>query len=112
MDALQQLAAEAALRKMAASGWLDICTIDKILKTTGATPDKRAYDILSLLHCVHFNDMDAQIRAQLPTLLAEVLGGDPIDLVSAVKPKSPRNEVVLFEQPQQRGWLKRLTGGS
>ena len=111
MDNLQQLAAEAALRKMADSGWLDICAIDKIIKITGSTPDKRAYGILSLLHCVHFKDMDAQIRAQLPDLLAATFGGDPVDFSSVLRPQPARGSLVVVDTPKRAGWLRLLAGG-
>ena len=75
MDAIERAAVLAALRKMVSDGWFSICVIDKILKMTETVPDRRAYDVLSLLHCVNFRDMSEELRRELPALLSDCLGG-------------------------------------
>jgi hypothetical protein len=70
---LKVMAAEAALKKMVQSDYFDICTIDKITKMMDVKPDRDAYQILSTLHCVHYNQMRPELLQVLPDLIATVL---------------------------------------
>lgn len=78
MNETQALAVRAALTKMVSQGWLSICVIDTILKTTGGVPDRQDYQTLKLLHCVSFDEMEPALRAQLPGLVERVVGAAPI----------------------------------
>ena len=98
MNDTTQLAIEAALANMAQRGWVDICTVDKVLKATGRVPDREAYDALHLLHCVHFKDMRPELRAELPGLFARVLGGEPINLFD---PPKRKDLTVATVEPQE-----------
>ena len=63
MTEFQKKAAITALQNMfESSGFFSICTIDKVLKLTGCIPDQKDYQALSLLHCVSWRDMDAEMR--------------------------------------------------
>jgi hypothetical protein len=72
---LQQLAALAALNKMMAGGYFDICTIDKIAKMFGVMPEQEAYTSLRALHCVHFDKMPRELYASIPALIQQALNG-------------------------------------
>ena len=85
LDEIQTLAVSAALGKMMQSGWMDITCIDKILKMTGGIPDRKDYEILHILHCVHFCDMDPTLRRGLPVILTRVLGSEPMELCVDLK---------------------------
>lgn len=87
MDELQQLASQAAMKKMMQDGYFSICTIDKILKMSGGIPEKYDYDILSTLHCVHFSDMAPELRRGLPLLIKRVLDSEPIEISYSQKDK-------------------------
>jgi len=73
MNKIQELAVKASLEKMVADGHISICTIDKILQITQHLPPKADYDILHLLHCVKFRDMDPELLKELPSVLQRVL---------------------------------------
>lgn len=73
MDTTQELAAKTALNKMMKDGYFSICVIDNIVKMGNILPNRRAYDILHTLHCVHFKDMPTELYEQLPTLIRECL---------------------------------------
>lgn len=95
MDALQTLAANVALNKMLKQSHFSICTIDDIIKVSGAIPDNYAYGILKLLHCVNYSDMDSGVRDELPNLLKRVLGSPAVsfDLSSGTYNAKPCLEI-------------------
>lgn len=62
MNEFHTAAAKAALKKMFEDTHFSICTIDKLLKLTGCIPDKKDYQALNALHCVHYSDMDKDLR--------------------------------------------------
>lgn len=101
MDALQKATAVTALQDMVAKGRIDICAINAIIAMAGVVPDKRAHQIISLLHCVYFKDMHPLVRDQLPDLIRQVIGGEPLEW--SVDPP----EVKLPEQHKSssRLWL-------
>src|SRR5690606_11729581 len=70
---IQLMAAEAALGKMLRGNYFDICTIDRITTMLCIKPDRKAYDILSALHCVHYSDMSRELLDALPELIHKVL---------------------------------------
>lgn len=79
MDDIQKMAAAAALQKMVQNGYVCICTIDKILKMSGSVPDRRDYEILSTLHCVHFRDMAPELLRGLPVIIQRVLDAEGLE---------------------------------
>lgn len=87
LDRVERAAAVASLRHMISKGYFSICTIDKILKASGAIPDRRAYNILNMLHCVDFSDMEPDVRDELPELLRLALGGGPVLDVNIPQPE-------------------------
>ncbi len=80
MDDIEIMAAKAAVKKMMRDGYVSICTIDKILEMSGGIPDSKDYNILRALHCVHFSDMEPELRRGLPVLISRVLESKPIHL--------------------------------
>lgn len=94
MSPLQRLAAEAALRKMADQGHFSICTIDKIREASGlGRGSGEAYSTLSLLHCIDYGKMPAELRDALPGLIAAVLMEPALDF--SLSPKARELEVVV-----------------
>lgn len=79
MDEIKMLAAEAALRKMVAGNYFDICVIDNIVKMLELIPDRTVYSVLKSLHCVHYNQMPDRLIKQLPELIAVVLASPSFD---------------------------------
>lgn len=84
MNDIETLAARAALKKMAQNGWMDICTIDNILKMSGGVPNGQDYQVLRTLHCVNFRDMQPELLRGLPLLIKRVLESDGVDFSFAV----------------------------
>lgn len=70
---IKMMAAQAALRKMVEGDYFDICTIDKIVRMLEVKPDRGVYEVLSTLHCVHYNQMPAELLERLPELIHKVL---------------------------------------
>ena len=79
MTDLKLLAAQAALAKMLASDYFDICTIDRVTEMMGIKPDREAYGILRTLHCVHYNQMPRQLLEGVPELIMRVLQSPALD---------------------------------
>lgn len=80
LNPVQLMAAKAAVKQMLKRGSLSICTIDQILKMTGGVPAREDYDILHLLHCVDFMDMDPELLRGLPVILSRVLDSDALEI--------------------------------
>lgn len=78
MNSVQQLAIKAAIDKMLKDGYISICTINKILATQNIVPNREDYDILDLLHCVSFKDMDKDLLRGLPVILNRVLSAESL----------------------------------
>lgn len=121
MDDLKQQAAVAALNKMMAKGYFDICTIDSLAKLFDVVPDPDAYAILRAVHCVHYNAMPRELYANLPALIQRVLGGEPV-FQFEIRKREPLALVLegparageireLEEKPARRGWLGLLRHG-
>lgn len=73
MNDIKLMAAQAALTKLVQGGHFSICTIDKIAKMLSVKPEREAYQILSALHCVDYNQMSPELMAELPNLISRVL---------------------------------------
>jgi hypothetical protein len=76
MDELQKMAINCAIRDMMRKGYFSICVIDQILKMTGGIPDKRDYEVLRLLHCINFVDMQPELLRGLPLIMNRVINAD------------------------------------
>lgn len=74
MNDLQKMAAETAMRNMIGNGRIDICSIRKILEMTGGIPPKEDMQVLELLHCVNFTELQPELLRGLPLILQRVLG--------------------------------------
>lgn len=87
LDKIQQLACKTALNNMMQKGYVDICCIREICKMMEISHDSTsAYATLSLLHCVHFKDMEKELRDNIPVLVMECLGGDSIYMFHSIGP--------------------------
>ena len=80
VDEIQKMAARAALDKMLMDGYLCICTIDNILKMTGGIPNAKDYEILHLLHCVRFSNMQPELLRGLPVIIQRVLNSEGLEV--------------------------------
>lgn len=67
-----------SLNNMMKKGTFYISDINDIAKMMGITPDATAMSILRPLHCVPFEQMTPYLREQVPELIKQALGGDPI----------------------------------
>ena len=75
MDNVNQMVIRTSLRNMFARGLVDICAIDKCLKLSGITPIGATYQQLHALHCIYFKDMDRDLAAMVPNMVAELFDG-------------------------------------
>lgn len=97
MDEFQKMAAKAALKDMFENkNYFSICTVDKLIKLTGCIPNKKDYEALNALHCIHWMDMGQELRsmAMMKTLqifeqpgfdtevLDSVFSSDPLKLLN------------------------------
>lgn len=93
-----------ALRNMVIKGWVDICTIDQVIKLLKSLPDTVAYKRLHLLHCVYFKDMPPEVRAAVPELITACLDGHEFDLDSALRPTTS-GAVIDITPPKKGGGI-------
>ncbi len=87
MTEFQRTAAIAALKKMFAGKYFDICTVDKVIDITGCIPpDRKDYAALNALHCMHWSDMTPDLRNQvmLKTLQIFEQPGFDLELIDKV----------------------------
>lgn len=91
-DDVKLMAANAAIRDMYRRGWVDICTVRKIVELLRCVPDGEAMRILETLHCVSFMAMPAELMRAMPELLERVFGGIQIEAPQFGKP-------VIVEPP-------------
>lgn len=75
MDNVNQMVIRTALRNMFTRGLVDICAIDKCLKLSSITPIGVTYSQLYALHCIYFKDMDRDLAAMVPNMVAELFEG-------------------------------------
>ena len=80
MNEIERMAANAAIKKMLNKSYFDICVIDGILKITKGVPKREDYNLLHLLHCVHFADMEPELLRGLPVIINRVLDSEPFAL--------------------------------
>jgi hypothetical protein len=78
MNDIQRMAAETAVRNMLKKGWVDICAIRKILEMTGGIPQREDMQVLELLHCVSFGELQPDLLRGLPLILQRVLGAESL----------------------------------
>lgn len=76
MNDLQRMAVEVSVKQMVMKNRIDICAIRKILEMTGGIPPKEDMQVLELLHCVDFSDLQPELLRGLPLILQRVLGAE------------------------------------
>ena len=64
---------QTAVRDLFDKDWFDICVLDKLLKVIDARKAGPAYDMLRLMHCVHYDKMPPDLRDRIPHLVNECL---------------------------------------
>jgi hypothetical protein len=65
-ESFQDKAVKTALKDMFKStGFFSICTIDKCCEILNVIPDKKEYDLLNVLHCIHWNKMEPDFREEV-----------------------------------------------
>lgn len=67
------------MKHMIDKGWVDICAIKKILEITGGIPPKEDMQVLELLHCVNFAELQPELLRGLPLILQRVLGSERME---------------------------------
>ena len=78
MNDMQRMAAEVAVQQMLKNQRVNICDIRKILEMTGGVPPKEDMQVLELLHCVNFSDLQPELLRGLPLILQRVLGAESL----------------------------------
>jgi len=79
MNAFQIEAAKTALKHMFEKEYFDICAVDKLIKLTGCHPDRNDYQALSVLHCVHFNEMSDDLRQMVYLKTIQIFDNEGFD---------------------------------
>lgn len=69
----KQLIVQAAVTDLFEKDWFDICVLDKLLKIIDGRKSGKAYDMLRLMHCVHYDRMAPELRDRIPHLVNECL---------------------------------------
>jgi hypothetical protein len=65
LDAFHQQAAAVALKNMFVGDHFNICDLDNLIKLLGCIPNKKDYEALRCLHCVHWCDMSPELRGEV-----------------------------------------------
>ena len=55
-----------------------ICTIDNCLKVADAIPDGEIYNMLHVLHCIKYSDMDDETLEWLPKAITNLFRKSPV----------------------------------
>jgi hypothetical protein len=95
---LSQMAVMTALNEMLSSSHFNICTIDKcadILRVP--VKGNESYKILSALHCIDYAKIPQQLRGQIPSLIKECLGIEPM-------------EILTEQEVKKAGFFQKLIG--
>lgn len=98
--------AQTALKKMFEGNYFCICTIDKIIEMTGCIPDKQNYNRLSTLHCIHWNEMEKDVRQwcfETTINLFDNTGFD-LEMINGVL----REKGLIEEAEKSPGFFKKL----
>ncbi len=66
-----------ALDSLFTNDFFSICTVDKILVLVDRSRRTPAYELLSALHCVHYRDMNPELRDKIPHLVNEAMRPPP-----------------------------------
>ena len=63
-----------SMGNMFSKGWFDICPVTDCMKILGVSRfnTEKTYERLRLLHCVHWGQMPADIREQIPEMISEI----------------------------------------
>jgi len=80
MDEFHKQAAITALKAMFRKDYYDICAVDKVIKMTGCIPDKKDYQALNALHCVHWNEMSKELREMVLLKTMQIFEQPGIDI--------------------------------
>jgi hypothetical protein len=111
MTDINQMVIRSGLRDMFNKGYLSISTIKECLKLAKITPVGSTLDQLSVLHCVHFKDMDRELAEQIPAMVAGLFDGmqPSVDDLFAKPAPAKRTEVIdITPVPEKRGLLRLL----
>lgn len=73
MPETKRLVVQTAVTDLFEKDWFDICVLDKLLKILDGRKSGKAYDMLRLMHCVHYDRMPPDLRARIPQLVNECL---------------------------------------
>ena len=84
MTTLHELTCVTAINEMFRKGHFSICTIDALITMLGVIPDRKAYEILRVLHCVDFKSMPRELQQEIPRLIRACLA-DGITLMFEVE---------------------------
>ena len=110
-DQFNKAVFRAALKKFfAPEGMFSITDFDQLCRMVGVIPGGADRDRFRLLHCVHYRDMDRELREALAARILEILsaGPDPLyDLQRVLDGQEPAPKVEIV----QGSLLKRLMGG-
>ncbi len=106
MDEIDIRVAQTALKEMFKGDHFSICTIDTLLKLTGCIPNEQNYNRLSALHCIHWKDMDKDIRQWCFNTTIDLFDntGFDLEMINGVL----REKNLIEEAEKSPGFFKKL----
>jgi hypothetical protein len=92
MEETKRLVAVTALNAMLRKGYFDICVIRCVAEMLDIEAEGDAYRTLAPLHCIHYEDMSAEVKDALPSLIKTLLGVEPM-------PRQRKATQIIVQQP-------------
>lgn len=82
MPETRRLVLKQGLDSLFTKPYFDVCQLDAIMKIVDAPEKGQAYQLLRVLHCVHYNTMEPALRDKIPQLVNECLRPPQVTVVA------------------------------
>ena len=80
ISTFQRHAVKTALKKLLLGSYYDITTVKNICKVLNITPKAEVMSSLKLFHCIHYDEMEPEVREALTLQTLSLLDGTSIDV--------------------------------
>jgi hypothetical protein len=106
-----------ALKEMFESHRFSICTVDDCLKILGLHRGGEVYNLLNALHCIHYNNMEPDVKKWCFTATLQLLSEDGFELNRINCIGTFQSMDKKLEAPKREdkdigfGFFRRLLGG-
>jgi hypothetical protein len=87
-----------ALNKLVRSSYYDICTVDNLAKVLRVSKNENGYDLLRLMHCIHYSEMGESVADELMEKTFQYLGVTPnvIDVIMNTEEDSENTSTKAY----------------